>query len=154
MEFFEADRDDVEASARGRNVPIRLGQVRRAFWSRARVGVARGSLRFAPFVVPSKAFRCRSCRIRVLSSLAASSSLGSNCLCQVGIRCVHCACASHRSRGSVYYPIRLDSLYQAVQNMANNHFLSGACPNAPGATVREIAAHKARKPRHKTGAGN
>jgi hypothetical protein len=54
----------------------------------------------------------------------------------------------------VYYPIRLDSLYQAVQNMANNHFLSGACPNAPGETVREIAAHKARKPRHKTGAGN
>jgi hypothetical protein len=27
MEFFEADRDDVEASARGRNVPLTIGQV-------------------------------------------------------------------------------------------------------------------------------
>lgn len=38
--------------------------------------------------------------------------------------------------------------------MANNHFMSGVCPNAPEETVREIAALKARKPRQKTGTGN
>ena len=49
-------------------------------------------------------------------------------LCQIGIRCRHCAHTPlrQRGRGSVYYPQRLDGVYQAAQNMATTH-LATAC---------------------------
>ena len=47
---------------------------------------------------------------------------------QVGLRCKHCAGLPLRQRGkgSVYYPTKLQGIYQAAQNMANSH-LSDAC---------------------------
>jgi len=47
---------------------------------------------------------------------------------QVGIRCRHCAGLTLRQRGkgSVYYPTKLNGIYQAAQNMAASH-LSDAC---------------------------
>jgi hypothetical protein len=67
---------------------------------------------------------------------------------QVGIRCRHCARKSselgHRNRGAVYYPARLESVFQAVQNMANNHIKNGVCRNVPQQVVDEIRAAKLR----------
>jgi hypothetical protein len=47
---------------------------------------------------------------------------------QVGLRCRHCACLPLRQRGkgAVYYPTKLQGIYQAAQNMANSH-LSNSC---------------------------
>jgi hypothetical protein len=47
---------------------------------------------------------------------------------QVGLRCRHCACIPLRQRGkgAVYYPTKLQGIYQAAQNMANSH-LSNSC---------------------------
>jgi hypothetical protein len=52
---------------------------------------------------------------------------------QVGIRCRHCAHvpASHRPKGSVYFPASLVGLYQAAQNMSSNHIQCGLCPEMP-----------------------
>lgn len=51
---------------------------------------------------------------------------------QVGIRCIYCAMVhpSERSRGAMYYPSKLDGLYQAAQNLANGHLIEG-CPLVP-----------------------
>eukprot|EP00546_Thalassionema_frauenfeldii_P008851 CAMPEP_0178910050 /NCGR_PEP_ID=MMETSP0786-20121207/8881_1 /TAXON_ID=186022 /ORGANISM="Thalassionema frauenfeldii, Strain CCMP 1798" /LENGTH=240 /DNA_ID=CAMNT_0020582257 /DNA_START=33 /DNA_END=756 /DNA_ORIENTATION=+ len=42
---------------------------------------------------------------------------------QVGIRCKHCAHLPlrQRGRGAVYYPAKLQGVYQAAQNMASSH---------------------------------
>ena len=42
---------------------------------------------------------------------------------QVGIRCKHCAAhpLRQRGRGAVYYPAKLQGVYQAAQNMASSH---------------------------------
>jgi hypothetical protein len=67
VELFEADIEDVETNAQGRNKPIMLGQV--------------------------------------------------------GVRCRHCNLLhpKQRTKGAVYYPTKLDGIYQAVNNMANIH---------------------------------
>jgi hypothetical protein len=74
--FFEATVDDIEATAQGRNKPIKVGQV--------------------------------------------------------GILCKHCArlAAGYRPRGAVYFPARLNGIYQAAQNQATNHF-SESCRTIP-----------------------
>jgi hypothetical protein len=83
---------------------------------------------------------------------------------QVGIRCVHCArrpattrrkgavhdgevVAARMVRGAVYYPTKLDNLYQAVQNMANNHFVNRTCPSAPSLLLDEIVEAKRLRPK-------
>ena len=51
---------------------------------------------------------------------------------QVGIRCRHCTFLppKNRSRGAMYYPAKLDGLYQAAQNQANGH-LAQHCNHIP-----------------------
>ena len=70
LEFFIADKSDVESSTQGRKKPVVLGQV--------------------------------------------------------GIRCRHCATAAQRKRvrGAVYFPTKLDGIYQASQNMSTTHLLT------------------------------
>lgn len=50
---------------------------------------------------------------------------------QVGIRCKHCAAAAippyARPKGTVYFPSTLRALYQAAQNMGQDHFLADQC---------------------------
>lgn len=66
---------------------------------------------------------------------------------QVGVRCIHC---SHirpalRSKGAANYPRSINSLYQAAQNVATSHFLSGPekhCPSFPAALRRELLQAK------------
>jgi hypothetical protein len=67
IELFEADFEDIESNAQGRNKPIVLGQV--------------------------------------------------------GVRCRHCneLPPSQRKRGAVYYPAKLDGIYQAANNLAVVH---------------------------------
>jgi hypothetical protein len=89
---------------------------------------------------------------------------------QVGIRCVHCArrtpattpregavsdgeIAARMVRGAVYYPTKLDNLYQAVQNMANNHFVNRKCPSAPSSLLDEIVEAKRTRPKRSGGRG-
>jgi len=61
---------------------------------------------------------------------------------QVGIRCMRCFTSddlqNRRSRGVVYYPSSLVGIYQAAQNMASAHFLSGACKAIPAPLQREM----------------
>ena len=49
---------------------------------------------------------------------------------QVGVRCRHCSflLPKHRARGAVYYPAKLEGVYQAAQNMASGH-LCEHCPH-------------------------
>ena len=51
---------------------------------------------------------------------------------QVGIRCRHCTMLPprHRSRGAIYYPAKLQGIYQAAQNIAISH-LGEICPHVP-----------------------
>ena len=58
---------------------------------------------------------------------------------QVGLRCRHCASANprERGRGSVYYPTKLSSVYQAAQNMASSH-LAESCTMIPDELKKEI----------------
>jgi hypothetical protein len=51
---------------------------------------------------------------------------------QVGIRCIYCARVppSQRCRGAMYYPSKLEGVYQAAQNLANAHLLQ-LCPLVP-----------------------
>jgi hypothetical protein len=89
---------------------------------------------------------------------------------QVGIRCVHCAARSSSSctsgacqatrtgargmnRGAAYYPSSLAFLYQAVQNMANNHFVNRKCPSAPPSILDEIIEARRARP-HRSGGGS
>lgn len=69
---------------------------------------------------------------------------------QVGIRCRHCSMLppKHRARGAVYYPARLNGLYQAAQNMATSH-LSEHCQH-----IREDVRNELKKLRdRKSSAG-
>lgn len=70
LEFFIADKKDVESSTQGRKKPVILGQV--------------------------------------------------------GIRCKHCSHIPQRKRvrGAVYFPTKLDGVYQAAQNMSTTHLLT------------------------------
>lgn len=51
---------------------------------------------------------------------------------QVGIRCRHCTGfpVRQRGRGAVYYPTKLQGIYQAAQNMASTH-LCESCQCIP-----------------------
>jgi hypothetical protein len=51
---------------------------------------------------------------------------------QVGIRCRHCTMLPprQRSRGAIYYPAKLQGIYQAAQNLAVAH-LGEHCQNVP-----------------------
>ena len=65
---------------------------------------------------------------------------------QVGIRCRHCAHLppGRRPRGAVYFPSKLDGLYQAAQNMVINHF-SESCLSIPPQTrarLLDLKEHK------------
>ena len=60
---------------------------------------------------------------------------------QVGLRCKYCATSTTKSRGAVYFPGKLDRMYQAAQNMAANHFLGPTCcPSLPSAVQTQFAA--------------
>jgi len=58
---------------------------------------------------------------------------------QVGIRCKYCSYLepAHRDRGAVYFPSKLNGIYQAGQNMASIH-LSRHCRRIPVEVKREI----------------
>lgn len=58
---------------------------------------------------------------------------------QIGIRCIHCCHIPIRcrSRGAVYYPARLNGVYQAAQNMANSHLLD-SCDMIPEDARKEL----------------
>jgi hypothetical protein len=58
---------------------------------------------------------------------------------QVGLRCRHCAALPLRARGrgAVYYPAKLQGIYQAAQNMAGSH-LCEACQQIPNSVRDEI----------------
>ena len=66
---------------------------------------------------------------------------------QVGIRCVHCAHLppKRRQRGAVYFPAKLLSIYQSVQNMSVNHFTEGRCVHLPGPVQTELTTLKDKK---------
>ena len=70
---------------------------------------------------------------------------------QVGVRCQYCA---HRplhwcSRGAVYFPGSLSTIYQAAQNMAANHFLPGICEDMPD-SVKEAFMAESQKKKERT----
>jgi hypothetical protein len=90
IEVFEANEEDVQTGARGRNNPIVLGQV--------------------------------------------------------GIRCRHCSNLPHqaRTRGAIYYPTKLDRVYQTAVNMASIH-LCNHCACIPKDTRDELLALKDQK---------
>ena len=69
---------------------------------------------------------------------------------QVGIRCRHCTMLppKNRSRGAMYYPAKLDGLYQAAQNQAKGH-LTKHCQHIPPAIRSELL----RLNDHKSSAG-
>jgi hypothetical protein len=56
-------------------------------------------------------------------------------------------------KGAVYYPARAESLYQAVQNISNNHFKAGSCRNAPGPVLLRIQELRDSRPKHSGGRG-
>lgn len=58
---------------------------------------------------------------------------------QVGLRCRHCSSLPLRARGrgAVYYPAKLQGIYQAAQNMAGSH-LCEACQHIPISIRDEI----------------
>lgn len=58
---------------------------------------------------------------------------------QVGVRCRYCAHRPlhWRGRGSFSFPNRLSRVYQAAQNVANNH-LRTVCPEIPESVKREL----------------
>jgi hypothetical protein len=65
---------------------------------------------------------------------------------QVGLRCVHCRDLPprQRTRGAVYYPSKLEGLYQAGQNMATTH-LCETCPNIPAECKKDLLYYKEQK---------
>lgn len=69
---------------------------------------------------------------------------------QVGIRCRHCTMLppKNRSRGAMYYPAKLDGLYQAAQNQAKGH-LTKHCHHIPP----HIRSELLRLNDHKSSAG-
>jgi len=65
---------------------------------------------------------------------------------QVGIRCRHCAGfpLRQRGRGAVYYPARLNGVYQASQNMASSH-LCESCQCIPPPLKTELRTLRDRR---------
>ena len=65
---------------------------------------------------------------------------------QVGIRCRHCAGfpLRQRGRGAVYYPAKLNGVYQASQNMASSH-LCESCQCIPPALKAELRGLRDRR---------
>ncbi len=61
---------------------------------------------------------------------------------QVGIRCRHCA--PRRTKGSMYFPTKLDRIYQAAQNLSAFH-LCGGCPYVPEDVRKRILVLRERK---------
>jgi len=62
---------------------------------------------------------------------------------QVGIRCRHCALAGN-TQASLYFPTKLDRIYQAAQNLSAFH-LCQDCPHIPAKARRELISRKERK---------
>jgi hypothetical protein len=71
---------------------------------------------------------------------------------QVGIRCRHCAALppKYRSRGAMYYPTKLNLIYQAAQNMTTIHLLT-RCKNVTESIRHEFIT--LRKCKSGTGGG-
>jgi hypothetical protein len=65
---------------------------------------------------------------------------------QVGIRCHHCSMLppKHRTRGAMYYPAKLNGLYQAAQSMASGH-LCYHCQHIPIEIRQELLVLRERK---------
>jgi hypothetical protein len=65
---------------------------------------------------------------------------------QVGVRCKWCACLplKQRLRASSYYPARLGGVYQAAQNIINEH-LSNKCPSVSQEIRDEMLKLQTRK---------
>jgi hypothetical protein len=61
--------------------------------------------------------------------------------------------AARMIRGAVYYPTKLSHLYQAVQNMANNHFVNRTCPRASSKLLDEIGEARRLRPKRSGGRG-
>eukprot|EP00428_Durinskia_dybowskii_P021857 CAMPEP_0170203100 /NCGR_PEP_ID=MMETSP0116_2-20130129/1047_1 /TAXON_ID=400756 /ORGANISM="Durinskia baltica, Strain CSIRO CS-38" /LENGTH=337 /DNA_ID=CAMNT_0010453397 /DNA_START=245 /DNA_END=1259 /DNA_ORIENTATION=- len=61
---------------------------------------------------------------------------------QVGIRCRHCA--PRRTKGSMYFPTKLDRIYQAAQNLSAFH-LCGGCAYVPEDVRKRILILRERK---------
>lgn len=62
---------------------------------------------------------------------------------QVGIRCRHCSAMKH-NKGNMYFPTKLDRIYQAAQNLSAFH-LCGPCPNVPAGVKKRIMVLRERK---------
>ena len=62
---------------------------------------------------------------------------------QVGIRCRHCAVAGN-TQASLYFPTKLDRVYQAAQNLSAFH-LCQDCPHLPAKARHEMLVLKERK---------
>lgn len=71
---------------------------------------------------------------------------------QIGLRCKHCAHISRRQRGrgSVYFPARLNGIYQAAQNMTVSHLLE-SCDQIPESV--KMALHRVRAKRNTASGG-
>jgi hypothetical protein len=65
---------------------------------------------------------------------------------QVGIRCRHCAAIPPRQRqkGSMYFPTKLDRIYQAAQNLSTFH-LCDNCTHVPENVRKRILLLRERK---------
>lgn len=65
---------------------------------------------------------------------------------QVGIRCRHCSMLppKHRERGAIYYPAKLQGIYQAAQNLAVAH-LGTHCLQIPAEIRDQLTMLRERK---------
>jgi hypothetical protein len=61
---------------------------------------------------------------------------------QVGIRCIHCKHVplARRQKGAVYFPSSTLRIYQAAQNMATTHMISGVCTDIPNQVTEQFQA--------------
>jgi hypothetical protein len=127
IEYFEADAADLRAKAQGRNVPIRPRQV---------------------------GIRCVHCARRNPGGGESSPSNREGTDPRPSVKLVKLERESAMStRGAVYYPTTLSNLYQAVQNMANNHFVNRTCSNAPSSLIDEILEARRTRPKRSGGKG-
>ena len=65
---------------------------------------------------------------------------------QVGIRCRHCSkvAPKQRTKGAMYYPAKLNGLYQAAQSLASGH-LCVHCQHIPPGIRQELIVLKEKK---------
>ncbi len=72
---------------------------------------------------------------------------------QVGVRCKHCRDIPRlaKTKGAVYFPFKIDNVYQACQNMAVVH-LCDNCPNIP-TSIRAELQRLAKEPKSTAGGG-